>query len=178
MLSQTVKVDIETWQRYRASLQSAPSLMAAATKRAVERIAKDMRRDLKAAPPRPKYPIQWTSERQRRYVMALLRRTNNLPYRRTGALVRGWHTDYRIDVRGGLFTFSNKTAYAGYVQGPYGSKARPGEPRQQRFHRLSGWPSAPDVAARYRPIARQRLRETWVTVSDPFGGIRHAASYP
>lgn len=40
------------------------------------------------------YPLKWRSERQRKFVMAKLRRENNLPYRRTGAMVAAW------DVRG------------------------------------------------------------------------------
>jgi len=46
-------------------------------------------------PGRPRYPIRWTSERQRRFVMAKLTRENNLPYRRTGALVKAW--DVNVD---------------------------------------------------------------------------------
>lgn len=36
------------------------------------------------------YPIEWDSEKQRRFVMAKLKRENNLPYKRTNAYVNGW----------------------------------------------------------------------------------------
>lgn len=36
------------------------------------------------------YPVQWDSEKQRKFVMAKLRRENNLPYRRTGAYERSY----------------------------------------------------------------------------------------
>lgn len=36
------------------------------------------------------YPVQWDSERQRRFVMWKLRKENNLPYRRTGKYVAAW----------------------------------------------------------------------------------------
>jgi hypothetical protein len=39
-----------------------------------------------------RYPIRWDSERQRRYVMAKLRREGNLPYQRTGAHANAWET--------------------------------------------------------------------------------------
>lgn len=49
-------------------------------------------------PPRPNnntdYPLAWKSERQRRYVMAKLRREDNLPYQRTGRLTNSWDVRY------------------------------------------------------------------------------------
>lgn len=36
------------------------------------------------------YPVQWDSDKQRKYVMALLRESGNLPYQRTGAYVGAW----------------------------------------------------------------------------------------
>jgi hypothetical protein len=51
---------------------------------------------LRQQPGKPKYPIRWTSERQRRFVMAKLRRENNLPYRRTGALVNAWDVSVNV----------------------------------------------------------------------------------
>lgn len=37
-----------------------------------------------------RYPVQWDSEKQRRFVMAKLKRENNLPYRRTGQYNAAW----------------------------------------------------------------------------------------
>ena len=37
-------------------------------------------------------PFAWSSEKQRKFVMAKLRRENNLPYSRTQQLRRGWKT--------------------------------------------------------------------------------------
>jgi hypothetical protein len=161
MLRTVVKVDIKTWKQFQQAIASAPSLTATGTNLVTRRLATEILRELRAAPARPRYPIQWTSEKQRRYVMAMLRRTNNLPYRRTGKLVRGWKSNKKIDVRGGIFAVENKVKYAGYVQGPFGSKAKAGEQRQQKFHRRSGWPSAPDVVARYRKKAMDALKGIW-----------------
>jgi hypothetical protein len=55
------------------------------------------RATLQTQPGSPKYPIRWTSERQRKFVMAKLRREGNLPYRRTGKLVAQWAVDVDID---------------------------------------------------------------------------------
>lgn len=50
----------------------------------------DIQRQMKVEGKPVTYPIQWDSERQRRFVMAKLRAENNLPYKRIGAYQRGW----------------------------------------------------------------------------------------
>lgn len=84
-------------------------------------------------PPKPDYPIKWKSDRQRKYVMALLRRTNNLPYKRTGLINRSWQIE--AGVKGGTVSVSatNTSPYARYVyfpdQQPYLTKW--GDPRDK-----------------------------------------------
>ena len=49
-----------------------------------------VRSRLAQKPRRPSYPINWDSEKQRRYVLALLRRKDNLPYKPTGRYEANW----------------------------------------------------------------------------------------
>lgn len=39
---------------------------------------------------KPTYPINWDSDKQRRFVLAMLAAKNNLPYNRTNELPKGW----------------------------------------------------------------------------------------
>lgn len=60
-----------------------------------------VRKILSTPAPKPTYPLRWASERQRRYVIAMLKAQGNLPYRRTNQMPRGWviertETGYRI----------------------------------------------------------------------------------
>jgi len=133
-----------------------PLLLKAAAQRLPE-----MRRRLAEAPARPAYPIQWTSERQRRYVMALLRANDNLPYRRTRALERGWQSVVRPETFGASITTFSAVPYAKFVQGglnvPVGSSAFP---PQQRFHQISGWrPAQPVISAAMRTIRDDVVRQ-------------------
>jgi NAD(P)-dependent dehydrogenase (short-subunit alcohol dehydrogenase family) len=65
----------------------------------------------------------WFSEKQRRYVMAAIRRGEiSIPYARTQALANGWQ---RVGVR-----IVNTTSYAKYVQG---------DNTQSRHEALVGW---------------------------------------
>src|ERR1051326_8788812 len=49
-----------------------------------------MLKELETEPGAVVYPIQWTSDKQRKFVMAKLREDNNLPYQRTGNLAKAW----------------------------------------------------------------------------------------
>jgi hypothetical protein len=124
----------------------------------VKRIQRGLQVSLAATAPGPvRYPIQWTSERQRRYVMAKLRRERNLPYRRTHALVRGWKVPKYIDKRGGLLTVTHPWKKVGYV---VGDPQRPA--MQQRFHAITGWPTAREMEALigfWQTEARQELQQ-------------------
>jgi hypothetical protein len=92
-------------------------------------------RILSTEPGKPKYPIRWTSERQRRFVMAKLRRMGQIPYIRTGKYAKSWRWQSKSTERGGLFVIENtaKTSRGDsleqYVQGV----------NQQGFHKDTGW---------------------------------------
>jgi hypothetical protein len=49
-----------------------------------------IRTRMAANAPKPRRPITWDSEKQRKFVLAKLRREGNLPYQRTGKTQRGW----------------------------------------------------------------------------------------
>lgn len=94
--------------------------------------------ELTHIPGSPVYPIRWTSEKQRRFVMAKLRRENNLPYQRTGQLAAGWEVLF-VETKDG---FDMKTRHADPVaKFVYGSFDRRRQ-FKQRFHSDTGWPDA------------------------------------
>jgi len=111
--------------------------VARAVAKQVERVIapaveRRMNRTLQLLPGKPKYPIRWASDKQRRYVMAKLRERNNLPYRRTGKLARGWQVLSAFDAKSdsGTLTVENPASIAKYIYGP----------EQQPFHQDTGWP--------------------------------------
>jgi len=138
-----------------------PGLMQTAYKRQVSRIRSRMLQELRAEPGKPKYPIRWTSARQRRKVMAMLRKAGNLPYQRTHELSRGWQVDYVDTGSGGILTAYNNSPIASFVEGD----------NQQGYHKNTGWLYAPDIIVKYSDIATDALISTWFVVSDPFAGI-------
>lgn len=95
--------------------------------------------ELAYEPPRFTGKRIWTSEKQRHYVMWLLRSTNNLPYRRTGKLSKSWRVTLVTAPGGMAIRVDNPVKYAGFVVG----RLRPrGKDPQQAMHVQGGWPKA------------------------------------
>ena len=76
-------------------------------------------------PPKPKGAFLWTSDRQRKAVMAKLREQGGAPYQRTQELRNGWKTDGK----GFMQIVKNETPYVGFVQ----------DRNQIQGHAANGW---------------------------------------
>lgn len=79
-------------------------------------------------------PTGWQSDRQRRYVMAMIRKGRIDPGypHRTGRLQRGWV----LTSTGAKTTIINRENYAGYVMG---------DKEQANLNRLAGWRVVSDI---------------------------------
>lgn len=118
-----------------------------------------LKRDVKAElrgkePGKPKYPLRWMNDAQRRAVMAKLRRAGNLPYRRTHALSNGWESIAKTDPASGYLEIFHPWDKAGFVVGV----------DQQPFHQDTGWYQTSGdrgVFARMRERYEDRLMDEW-----------------
>lgn len=149
--------DYDILDAIKETAQKAPSLMATAFQRQAQRARSVGLARLHVQPGKPVYPIQWTSERQRRFVMAKLRREGNLPYQRTGALVNAWQIDYATDNYDGFLRVYNESDIEQYVTGI----------NQQRFHRNTGWYQSQDILVDLLIETETRLIDTWLTIAAP-----------
>lgn len=161
MYSAKITVPTDVLDAIADTARRSPKLMQTAYERATRRLRSQMLEKLREEPGKPKYPIRWKSERQRRYVLAKLREDGNLPYERTGALLKAWRVVMEADGSGGIMTVENTSPSARYV---VGDDAQP-------FHLDTGWVQGADVVSEFRPVAEDILIETWFTVADPFGGV-------
>lgn len=144
---------------YIERLDALPALTQGFARRLTIRVRSQMLKRLRTEPGRPDYPIQWTSEKQRRFVMAKLTRENNLPYQRTHATSQAWGVSVTFGRDGGVITLENALPHSIYVYGP----------RQQRF--LSKWPEADTIALEGQERLENDLIEGWYTLADPQAGI-------
>jgi len=77
-----------------------------------------------------KYPIEWTSEKQRRAFFATDGFGGGIPTKRSNQLETSWVVVVGTQLRTNLITLYNPKSYAKFVY--------PGS-RQQRFHARTGW---------------------------------------
>ena len=95
--------------------------------------------------PRPPFP--WVSEKQRHYVMMMIRQGKiTVPYPRTGKLGRGWDVGAEAPDR---WHVRSITPYATYVQGG----------RQNPYHARLGWDKIPVVYRKNAERVRARMRK-------------------
>lgn len=147
MYEQTVRIKGDLFKLFEQEIKTARTKVRRLLFRVVtgETVLRTLR-GLSVEPGKPTYPIRWQSEKQRRYVMAKLRRERNLPYTRTHRLSQGWTA---VVGEGMTIQFVNRSPAAAYVQGK----------RQQIMHK-GRWPYAPSVIAQAAPdimneVARQ-----------------------
>lgn len=140
--------------------KKAPGLMKTAYNRALRRLKPRILRDLRNEPPvltEANYPLRWKSAKQRRYVMAMLRRTGNLPYRRTHELRDGWGVNLNATSDGGILALENDVPSMRFVQGD----------DVQPFHLDNEWPQVADIVNKYEELAEDILIDTWAVVVFP-----------
>jgi hypothetical protein len=163
VITAKIVVDTQVFTAIRTTAQKSPGLMTTAFNRTVGRINAQFRAEMKSQEPGPaKYPIQWASVRQRRYVMAKLRREGNLPYQRTGELLDSWRVTHDGADGEGVIIFENTADAAQFVFGE----------NQQRMHVNTGWQRAEPTIERYVETTQDTIFQTWQTVADPTAGVR------
>lgn len=161
MYQATLTTARDITEAYIVHLDRVPALTRGFFNRLAAREGRKLRETLRREPPRPTYPLRWKSAKQRRYVMAKLRRENNLPYRRTHVLAQSWDIRVTFNRSGGTISAENPTDYAGFVYGP----------QQQPFHEDTGWPNADVALLEAQERFENKLIEGWHTLSDPLAGV-------
>jgi hypothetical protein len=140
------------------------------TRAFVQKLARERRTKILARlqnmPPPPNYPIgqfPWKSEKQRIYVIIKLKSENNFPYTRTGNLVKRWKVSVTFTQKdaGGEVILQNDSPVGQFVFGIH----------QQPFH-AGRWERSRDVAADEANAFEEDLASAYVTLSDPYAGVR------
>lgn len=112
---------------------------------------------------RAKHPIEWTSERQRRYWFAVLLprlekqgRIDSYGYKRSKQLKEAWSWQGDNLPNGYELTIANSAKYASFVYGDLAKTPAQSRRPQQKFHANTGW----DLA--YNQIMKAGGR--WLTI--------------
>lgn len=123
--------NIDIIHEYEKVLSSAQDFVNDSAIRTMTRIEPEILQRLQLEPGPVARPIVWTSARQRRFVMAAIRRGDiQSPYQRTHLLSRSWKVIGYIQAGAPLvFTVTNDAPAFDYVEGVY----------QQGWHKTTGW---------------------------------------
>lgn len=164
MIRSTATVDTSGIDALIDLVESQDKMVATVGQRVYDRLAPEALSELRHEPGKPKYPLQWTSDKQRKFVMAMLRKDNNLPYPRTGKLAQGW-TIKVSDPSGGVFAIviENPAPAAKFVYGSLAKDANAAKRFQQKFHAETGWRAMSPVVARISDDFVAAFRQEWKT---------------
>lgn len=122
--------------------------------------------NLEIIPGPVKYPIEWTSEKQRRAFFATDGFGHGIPYQRTGKLALAW--DFEIEENSAVIR--NKAPASPFVYGSL-AKSNPGG-FQQRFHINTGWQTASNTADFWlHEFSRQLVRNMNARLGDSVNGM-------
>jgi hypothetical protein len=163
-----VVFDIEGLARLNRMIAELPVAVLARVEDKVVPVARRLARRLLAVMPgKPKYPIRWTSERQRRYVLGyVLKRDSEghiIPYERSGKLTEAWDVLVQVGsmavsygvpgphptglaAMAGLGQQAGRGDFALVLFNPAPMATYVQGKRQQLYHRDTGWPNVREVA--------------------------------
>lgn len=125
------------------------------------RLAAQSLAKLKTIPGKPRYPIRWSSERQRKAYFASRGFGRGIPSMRTGEIVGAWQGQFVATSEGGTLTLINSNPAVQYLQGA----------RVQGFHLDTGWVQIDDVVTDAHKEMGDIAVATFYEVGDPFQGV-------
>ena len=130
--------------------------------------------ELRDTPPKVKYPIEWTSERQRRAFFATNGFGRGIPTKRTGKLQGAWRVVGMGRNGTYVLTITNPTAYLPFVVGTLNFKsARQAIQPMQQFHRNTGWQPIQPTIEFWFGVAQEEFTTLYNKELREFGqGIR------
>lgn len=163
MIQLTVTVDIDNATR---SLDQIRPALAATHDDVVNRIGDAVINGLAFTPPRRRwpqdYPIEWTSERQRRAYFATNGFGAGIPYSRTGRLQDGWRlTKNEFDV-----VFENPSRIGKFVFGTFDIPEADALRAMQRFHAITGWKPVYTTAQTWFAVYEREIRRGFANYLD------------
>lgn len=153
----------------RGLVNDYPDFVEDSARSVLARIEPDLLYELRYTPGKPKYPIQWTSAKQRRAFFATNGFGKGIPYRRTGKLAKSYRLKLLRNANEIKLSIENTAAYSPFVVG----RLRPrGVDPQQRFHKITGWqPAAPTIDFWVTAFQEDLADELELTLSN-IGGYR------
>jgi hypothetical protein len=162
MIRTTATADTSGIDAFKQLLDDQPKIVAEVGQRVYNRHAPEALNELRKEPGAVKKPIQWTSERQRKFVMAA-RREKSITgdYERTHELSQGW--TIRAITEGVTFRiiFENPSPAAKFVYGSMAQNKAAALRFKQKFHSNTGWLDAAETGAKWTKVMMDDFRQEY-----------------
>jgi hypothetical protein len=167
MIKVTAQTDISILVALRDEMSDWDALVAGVGERAKAQTSAETLARLQREPGAVKYPIQWTSERQRRAFFATNGFGAGIPYRRTGGLARSWVITNAIQSGRYTITLANTSRAAKFVYGTLNMQSLNDAMRpQQQFHPNTGWLTAQPIAVDWINAVRASVEEQFYAMGN------------
>jgi hypothetical protein len=132
-----------TLRRVKANIQRFPDRLRNALRGPLGRAANVALKQLTRIPGPPRYPLRWSSDRQRRAFFATDGFGGGIPTRRSDSIVNEWRALFQQTKDGGTLIIENDHPAATFLQGS----------NQQPFHKDTGWVRVDDVSEDFLKLA-------------------------
>jgi len=144
MIKVTLSIPSQDAQTFTLFADRLSDDLMTAAREVYDDLSGELEDDLRKYPGEVKYPIEWTSERQRRAFFATDGFGAGIPYRRTGALGRSWSVAGTRDEGSFTITIETSSPTARFVVGGLSQVIGPRTTYKQKFHTNTGWQTASD----------------------------------
>lgn len=155
-LTARLRLDVSPLDGWVDFLDNVDERVAFAGERVRNVIESPLLDELKTTPGAVKYPIMWTSEKQRRAFFATDGFGRGIPTQRSNKMVNAWVLD--TSARKGRFTLklTNTTGYSQFVVGKIDFRSRNAAiAPMQGFHRNTGWLPVVDTISFWFDVATE-----------------------
>ena len=142
-----------------AMLEDHTRIIAAVGQRVHDRVAPEALAELRREPGPAKQPIEWESDKQRRYVMMVYREKGITEYSRSHKLSQGWIVKTLTEGRVFRIEMENPAPQAKFVYGSLAQNRAAALRFKQRFHTNTGWQDATDAASKWTRIMIEEFRK-------------------
>ena len=168
----TIQVDDTVLNAIEKHGGNLPKLMDTAGDRQYTRVRSEMKQDVEhdAARPQPDLPYIWSFNPQAQAAARRWYYANVVPqgsdggrYPRSGQMQRGWSFTGKFSRGNGEISIGHRDPRHRFVHR---------RNFQNPSHRRNDTITVEDLAEKYQPILSTRMAQTWLTVADPFGGVR------
>jgi hypothetical protein len=134
-------------------------------KYALSEIRDELLDDLTDEPPRRNYPsdypLEWTSEKQRKAYFATDGFGAGIPFKRSGKMSQSWQITGVKSGKGFAIVVSNKSKGAKYVGGTLAQDVRQAIKPVQKFHQITGWEAFSPKVQYWLGVANRIMADQW-----------------